>query len=187
MKKGFSFGEVFVAMVVIGIISALTLPIIQRTLTSQHKQLYKLAVDNLNSVIVEAINNPSLYPSGQFTTGAQFCTDFSSNINLIGTADCASMPIIPDTPNFTSSNGMRWYFADSEGYGVIGDFNASCPDSAGSDCLLLFVDVNGTKGNNTIDATDTNQRDILKIYVTQAGKIYIPESSDGPERSYMTN
>jgi prepilin-type N-terminal cleavage/methylation domain-containing protein len=183
MKKGFTLGEMVVAMAITAIICAMTIPVVTRSLVKQHKDAYKAAFKNVESVVDEMITDTSLYPGGEFTNGADFCSKFFDKANTIGASNCAAAPTIPTTPNFVTLNGMKWYFP---GAGAIGTFNSACPDDVGNNCLLIYVDINGGKGKNT-NTGDNAQRDILGVYVSKTGKVYTPEDTDGPERSYLTN
>ncbi|NLF83252.1 MAG: type II secretion system protein [Candidatus Gastranaerophilales bacterium] len=187
MKKGFTIAEVLVTLTILGVIATLTIPVVTQSMSAQYKQLYKAAFQNVESIVSELINDTALYPNGEFTTNADFCKHFAEKVNTIGydSDNCDGDSFTtnpPDSPNFVTTNGMKWYIMD-----VDDRFETTCPDSvspANDTCLHIYVDVNGSKGKNTNTGADT-QRDILGIFVSKTGKLYVPEYGEGPERCYM--
>ena len=177
MKRGFSIAEMFVSLAIIGILSALTIPLIIQSTSSNTKVLYKAAYKNVESVINELINDVTLYPSGEFINNT-FCSNFFAKINTIGTVNCANTftAAIPDTQNVVTSNGMRWYNIDN-------DFGTdACPGGASGSCVKISIDVDGAgKGINLNSGDD---KDILDIYIFQTGKITVPSGTK--EEEYLT-
>ncbi len=171
MKKGFSFGEMLATIVVIGIIAALSIPILFQSTDSKIKTLYKSAFKNVETVINEIINDVSMYPSGEFGNN-KFCANFFSKVNTIGytSGNClntfgSTFPPSADKPNAVTTNGMRWYNMEN-------DFeSANCPSGETGECIRIRVDVTGSDGNNTDD------EDILDIYIFKTGKITVESGS----------
>ena len=183
MKKGFSTAEMLVAMMIVGLIAALTIPAIKQTNSNAVKTLYKSAYTNVETVVNELINDVSLYKHGQFGNN-QFCANFFSKVNTIGytAANCtntfdSTIPPATDAPNAVTTNGMRWYNMDN-------DFGEACPDGASGYCVKVSIDVDGAgKGVNSNTASDEN-RDILDIYIFKTGKLSVPAGSK--EAEYLT-
>lgn len=192
MKKGFTVAEMLVTLTIIGVIAVLTIPVVSQSMSAQYKQLYKTAFQNVESIVSELINDTALYPNGIFTEAESFCKNFSKKVNTIGNITCEENPELPGKPSFMTTNGMKWYLVNV----TTNDFTSAnaetCPDTGVKECLLIYVDVNGGKGKNTHEGADA-QRDILRIYVSQSGKVYVPNDSnlaadgEGPERCYMTS
>jgi len=178
-KKGMSFGEMITALAIMGILSAVTIPLILNSNSKNLKTLYKAAYSNVESVINELINDISLYPTGEFTNNT-FCANFFAKVNTIGAVSCANTftSTIPGSPNATTSNGMRWYNMDN-------DFGTdTCPDGATGNCVKISIDVDGAgKGANSDSVSDDN-RDILDVYIFDTGKITVPSGSK--EEEYLT-
>lgn len=170
MKKGFSLMEVLVALVIIGVVIATVTPIIAPILSENTKALYKSGFKTVETVVSELVSDISLYPAGNFyngTTANYFCTNFSDKVNTIGTITCTSGSTIPDSPNFITTNGMRWYDMRSQ---------------FATQNITLYVDVNGEKSPNS--STGSNA-DILRVMITQTGKVTAPVSSN--EETYLRN
>lgn len=166
-KKGFSFGEMLLTMIIIGIISAITIPVLVNSLDSNNKVLFKTAFKNVESIVNELINDISIYPSGELTNNT-FCSNFFGKVNVVGNFDCSGSAF-PATPNAKTTNGMYWF-------GIESDFEeANCPSVvSGEECIRIKVDVNGDKGDTT-DSGDN--RDVFNIYVYTTGKVTVEPSS----------
>ncbi len=179
-KKGFSFGEMLATIIIIGIVSALSIPIISQSLSNQNKSLYRSAFQSVETIVSELVNDVTLYPSGEFSNNT-FCSNFFSLVNSIGYSDsnCANnfSSNIPDIPNGETTNGMRWYFLEK-------DFESDeCPDGASGECIKISVDVNGKSGANT--TTSGSNRDIFDIYISKDGKVTVKSGSD--EADFLLN
>lgn len=182
-KKGFSFGEMITTLIIIGVISAVTIPVFTNSSSSNVKLLYKTAYRSVESVVNELINDVSLYPSGQFSDGPTFCANFFDKVNIIGaiTNECDSdytstYPPATDAPNAVTTNGMKWYKVNDS-------FTTTCPGTSNNICLKVSVDVNGSgKGLNR--ETPDGQEDILHIYIYNTGRVTVPSGST--EEEYLT-
>ncbi len=178
-KKGMSFGEMLAALMIIGIVAAMSIPVLKNTNIRNLKTLYKAAYNNLETVINELINDISIYPSGEFTNNT-FCANFFAKVNTIGGVSCSNAftSTIPGSPNAITSNGMRWYNMQK-------DFGTdACPDGLSGNCIKVSIDVDGAgKGVNDNTASD-DVRDILDVYIFDTGKITVPSGSK--EAEYLT-
>ena len=175
MKKGLSLGEMMVTLIIIGVISALTIPMITQTINNQDKPLFKAAFNNVNSIVNELINDISIYPNGEFSNNT-FCDNFVDKVNTIGSIDCTGPSVIPGTPNAITTNGMKWYNLED-------DFvSTTCPAGVSGSCIKVSVDINGDKSPNSTTASD---KDILDIYISNTGKVTVESSST--ESGYLEN
>lgn len=178
MKKGFSMGEMLIAMIIIGVIAAMSIPAITNTKSKSLKPLFKAAYSNIETIVGELINDVSKYPSGEFPDGT-LCANFFEKINTVGGYDCSGSTI-PNDPNARTTNAMRWYGFDAN--------FSDCPTmdaglSAG-DCIKVSIDVDGAgKGINSNDHTKTDI-DILDVYIYDTGKMTV--IPDDPEDVYLT-
>jgi prepilin-type N-terminal cleavage/methylation domain-containing protein len=173
MKKAFSLAEVMITLAIMGVITSMLIPTLMTSIPNSKKYLYKAAYKNVEDVVVELINDASLYPMGNLensTDAGFFCNNFTSKINTIGAPDCLNKRVPSSaaaTPNFIATNGMRWY-------GLVNSFTAASPNYEN-----VWVDVDGiNKGNNFVG------EDILRIHIQKTGKIVI---SDCPENKFLTD
>ena len=191
-KRGFSLTELMISLTIMTVIIMISVPVMINSTSGNNKLLYKSAFNLTERVINELVQDLALSPSG-ILLNSTFCINFSNKINTVGTVNCTSSTI-PDTPNFTTSNGMRWYGLDAST-----DFtNANCvtagysaAEYASSKCKFIYVDVDGvTKGLNSNTTSDI-KRDILRIVLFDSGKVSTPNTpaTEGEwlETTYLTN
>ncbi|MFA6988538.1 MAG: type II secretion system protein [Candidatus Gastranaerophilaceae bacterium] len=172
MKKAFTLAEVLITLALIGVISSIIIPALMNSLPNNNKYLYRAAYRTVEQVLSDLINNGSLYSDAlnngfkNTTDATYFCDNFTNEVNLINSTDCANVrtpSANPTVPNFTTSNGMRWW-------GFVNTFATTAN---------IWVDVDGAnKGKNTISS------DILRINIQQLGKIII---TDCPENKFLTD
>ncbi|HSA07051.1 MAG TPA: hypothetical protein P5556_07705 [Candidatus Gastranaerophilales bacterium] len=169
MKKAFSLGEMLITLFVIGMISALTIPIVTQSIISSYKPVFKSAFQSVEQVVNELINDISVYPSGEFSNNT-FCENFFSKTNTIGEIYCSNTfdSVIPTEPNASTTNGMKWYNMDN-------DFEEDqCPTGTTGECVKISVDINGSNGRNSTTGTD---KDVFDIYIFKTGKITVEPGS----------
>ncbi len=178
MKKGFSLAELMIAMVVAGTIAALTIPVLMGGVQNNYDVLYKAAFRTVEQVVHEQTNDLSEFPNGLLDNDVvsgnnHFCQDFRTRINTLdGVANLANCDgtnsAIPGSPNFVTTNGMRWY-------GVEDAFTGGTPS------ITISVDVDGaSRGPNTRGAANS---DIFDIIIFETGRITAPA---GAETTFLT-
>ena len=166
-KKGFTLAEVLVTLTIIGVIAALTLPLLMGgTNTASFKTGYKKAISVLSQAIMmnqsKDLNGPNLCAACDQAgaTGSQaLATYFASSINTLGA---------PAAGVFTSADGMVFTFTHSA-------TATGCADDtvfANAVCTVM-VDVNGAKAPNalTTGATSTTLKDRFNIIIQSSGVI----------------
>lgn len=165
MKKGLTLAEVLVTLVILGTLTALTIPVIM-TLISNNDVLYKSAFQLTENVVADLAQDLTLYPNGDFSTPSayNFCRNFVDRINTIGARNCTdNATLASGIPSFTTTNGMKWYLSP-----------AANPNFT-VDPITIWVDLNGTKLPNS--DTDEN-KDIFKIYVYKSGKVTAMDATE---------
>jgi prepilin-type N-terminal cleavage/methylation domain-containing protein len=164
-KKGFTLTETLVALAVISVIAAFTIPLLIEALPDNNKFLFKSAYKLAENIVSELVADNSLYPNGSFTNATDssfFCDNFSDKVNTIGTVTCTGNDTPGSgVPNFTTSNGMKWW-----------GFN-----NAFSATENIWVDIDGEAGNGVVG------EDVLRINIGNNGKLYI---TDTPEIDYLS-
>lgn len=174
VNKGFTLAEALVTLVIVGVVTAITVPILIVTATDQNDVLYRQAYRLTEKVVNELVNDTALHPTGELSPHGFTC-DFYSKLNTVtpcaGASTAAPYPyptgfVMVESPHFVTTNGMRWYFGN-EGptQFVLGGQRD------------IWVDVNGAKGPNTVG------QDILRITVLNAGKV---TATTEPEMTYLT-
>lgn len=180
MKKAFTLTELMIALAIIGTMAVIFVPFVAGTLASTDKIQYKSAFNQVESVVSDMINDTTLYPNGTLNgtnsgspTDYDFCTNFAGRVNIIGSTGCTTSTV-PGTPNFITSNGMRWYL-----------FNQDFDAVTGNQTFSFEVDINGaSKGSNANITVNPTNYDILKIQVSENGRMTAP--TGGNEEKYLT-
>ena len=202
MKKGFSLGEILIALVIIGVISMMMIPTFKATMKGNNKVLYKSAFKNVEQSVSDLIMDLSKTPIGEFENAPpnyNFCMNFGEKLNTLEPmekANCqrtvnSANPIYSEgNANFISTNGMSWFgfkenFTPSKGPGESDEeYKIKNPNGLPAGTLLIYVDVDGPhKGKNTNDTEDEDQ-DVFKVLIYKNGKVSIPKGTTN-ENNYL--
>lgn len=151
MKKGHTLAEILVLLAIVGIVMGCLIPMVFSIKSNANAKLYYAAY--------KALMRASSQINGSIPFDSNFCNTMANNFNTVGTVNCTTSSY-PNTPNFQTSNGMKWY-------GLDGNFYVS---------KVISVDVNGSKGPNQ---TNNDKLD-LRVYWDKA---VAPEGS--PETSLI--
>lgn len=196
-KRGFTLTELMVALAVLGVLTALVLPMINNNAPSRNRMMMKKAYYTIEDVVHNLINNEQYYPSASYE-GSNYvgfdnlentCTEgtcmeynkfpklFSTQLNVDGdiSFDGTGSSIV----TFKTTDGMTW---------IIMSENMSVPPSEITDIepgnnqviQTITVDVNGDKAPNCYQglsgcSSRTKDFDQFRVYVTPYGKV-IPVS-----------
>ena len=114
-KKGFTLAEVLITLSVIGVVAALTIPVI---MNSTQQAQYKTTVKKAMSVLNQALTL-SIAQNGTDTTSVTNATGltllFQSKLNTVNNSTGVSISTSPftaaNTGNFTTSDGIGYYFS----------------------------------------------------------------------------
>ena len=180
MKKGFTLAEMLIALTIIGVMSSIIMTVMSVNMSTTTKIQYKNAFSLVSQSVSDIITNQTAFPQGLLTNngtvndGGMFgsvsyalCNTFIGDVNTVSTnATCSgSVPSsVPNRPNFTTTNGMKWYGFDQ-------DFTPDDGSMVGN--MTVKVDVDG-KGVN-----------ILPIQIYTTGKL--DPAGNSTAISYLTN
>ena len=174
MKKGFSFAEVLVVLLITSTIMLITIPILTRRVANQNAAAYQVLFNQvMQPILSEVMTNASgLFLingnlSNNSTTATykyRFCNEFIKKINIVGSSSCTAQSF--STPNFVTTNGMAWYYFGN-------DFNGAGDYGTGNIFTMTFwVDVNGTnQGQNTSQGSNP---DLVRITIYNNGTVASP-------------
>ncbi len=185
IKKGFTFAELMISLVIIAVITAILYPTISELAPNNNKQLFKSAYKTIELVVSDVTANDD---NGAFPqTAIQVCEEFEKRLNVINTeADSSGARIsCSNGVGFTTTNGMRWFFrtnASSKAQIVV-DVNASNNDITQQTDGTLTISDKWTKGY-FIEQGNTVLTDTFAITIDENGKI-IEISSPGT--SHLTD
>ena len=158
MKKGFTFAELMISLVVIAVISAILYPTIAQFTPNANKPLFKSAYKTLTSILYEIINSePSgLIPQGNLSYEE---TDEDGNITTKNCSNlcfafCEKANVMQHENNnnsceklcqnntLTTTNGMRWKFDDYKEYTIYTSSGTSKINA-----YRIYVDVNASNND----------------------------------------
>jgi len=143
MRKhsAFTFAELMVSLTIISIIAALLYPAISQHTPNTNKPLFQSAYRTLIVTIAEILNtriSPELDTGA--TSGKTLCTNFCNKVNVIN-PDKSSCATLCTANQLTTTNGMRWHFANYDGnvFKISVDVNASNNDIASTNGGNVFA------------------------------------------------
>ena len=173
LRFAMTLSEVLIAVVIIGCLVILLIPMCKKLQPDKNEALHKKATFIVNKVVNELATDESLYANNEEYTGlsntnkvtingedhegsTKFCTLFASRLNLApnSTVNCKA-----DEKTLTTNDGMDWYLPISE-------FKES-------EYERIKVDVNGSKGPNCSYNESTCKDPDQFIYKIRKGeKVY---------------
>ncbi len=178
-KKGFTFAELMISLVIIAVITAILYPTISELAPNNNKHLFKSAYKTIEMVISDINNDNTInvFP----TTANDMCDKFSAKLNLSTNNSNSCQANNTNTPvkdkdgnvlkddkgndvtevtnlknSFQTTNGMRWYFdesADPAGVKIYIDVNASNNKTDSKDSITNSWKQGSFGGNTTIQDT----------------------------------
>ena len=165
-SRAFTMAELLVTMSIIGVIAAITIPIIRGINPNNEMMMFKKTYFTASRTINELINDEDYYPEAdtparsgfshvllageglpeatyngrQYSGASKFCGLFASKLNISGDfnpdVNCNARRNLDAGGNFETTDGVRWSMP-------VGNFGGS---------ELILVDVNGNKPNNCGEA-----------------------------------
>jgi len=157
IKKGFTFAELMISLVVIAVITAILYPTISELAPNNNKHLFKSAYKTVELVVSELANSQTGVPASP----EAMCIAFKQKLNFVPRTEALSSSDIDTDTNdkkcvgtsaggyhFQTSNGMRWLFITK----TIRGQNRPC---------ALFIDVNAANNGvvSNCGSTDTSYID----------------------------
>ena len=196
MKKlGFTLSEVIIALGIIGIIAAITTPLIGGIIPDKDKIQVLKYHKNLSNLIEETLNDPSLY--------LKFYEEGHTCVGL----GCVDQPV---NPNYQSSiyrgpnklsyilaskldliasprpvSAWKIEFITTDGVSLLSEQTAGGETEEGEELVYeITMDLNDTKAPNCFYSSSCKKPDRFKFYVDTYGKV---TGNDPLTRAYLEN
>ena len=146
MKKGFTFAELMISLVIISVISAILYPTIADLAPNENAALFKSAYRSMSIALAEVMNdtNDGIVPHGDQNferapgDSYELCEKMARKLN-VRQNNCDTAGNTANT--FTTSNGMRWYVGNT----------STCSETLNSCNPVIIIDV--AASNNDIAGT----------------------------------
>lgn len=177
VKKGFTLSEVLIALAIIGVLAAVLIPTVQKTMPDKSIAMFKKSYNTLLTAISNMINDDANYPATQtitissiayqkgfnYTTAtingssAKFPYLLADSLNTVGSTSIIDRTATGQS-SFTTSDGATWTVyvpkADSandseDATSAVSSSTVQFPILANEYTTKVIIDVDGpTKGSN---------------------------------------
>ncbi len=199
-KSGFTLSDVLVALVIIGIIAALTVPAIMNNTNKQElRSAFKKSVSGINRALLLHYSLTELSAHDYTSADLLVSEIFEKRMNVIHlqegdeNKDTSFTSEICDGKVFILNDGMIYCISNfmsdyNDEKGSVCDFHNTTPCTA-SDGPNLWIDVNGERKPNTLTTSHMKPKDIYSaqiysqkviVYGSEAQKVFF-------ERTYADN
>lgn len=111
MKKGFTLSEVLITLVILGVIAAITIPVLNQTRPDRDMVTYQKALYNVQGAMSNVMQDSMASLSTEYWADPEvsesgFCTAFADALNTVGPVNCTGTSTY-DSPNLVTSDGIR--------------------------------------------------------------------------------
>jgi len=177
MKKlGFTLAEVLITLVIIGVIAAMTVPVLmQNTEGQEYRSALKKAISAVNQALTlnYALDGLS---AQDYTTAAELGSMLKSRMSVID-GDINSE--FAGLASVTAGGNDSWTTADGAQFAITSNYTSAQGDTEGSICDAqnttpcststatgnLWIDVNGARKPNRETTSSTRPRDIYQAEI----------------------
>lgn len=190
-KKGFTIAETIITIVVLGVLSAIIIPMIGDYKPNKDRTIYSKSLFSLqtaiSNVLVESykipINNIAYNQEDVLAnfTKTDVCKALADNLNTSGEINCESESSY-DNPNFKTTDGIKyWGLEGSSNFGKkISGISECTNDSGNGVCEVIYTDFDLTASDlkkREKDSGEANKKG-LKILIRKDGKVLTSKSSE---------
>ncbi len=175
MKKGFTLAEVLVTLTILGVVMAVTIPVLNNVSPDKDPIFYKKGSQSIQAALNKIMNmkeveevtddNGINYYLAGLTSESRFCELFAETLNISGKSSCNESSSY-NSPNFITTDGIRFW-------GFEGKFNIGGEKTVYFDRKLSRNEI-----NNLAKKRDSyHEEPGLKINISYNGHVSIPDNS----------
>lgn len=176
--KALTLSEILIAMVIVGVLAKILIPVIMNVLPNKNKALFKKAYYVTEKVVNALLSDETLYPEDVVAPGfayttnpvisdgvtyqgtTKFCQTFATKVNLGSDVNCSSVF------NFKTNDGVTWALPT-------GAFVPGIPQVITVDVMGGTTTTNGNSPNCIYNAATCPKPDQFNINVYNDGKLSI--------------
>lgn len=170
MKKGYTLAEVLITLVLLGVVMAITIPVLNSTKPNKDETTYKKALYNVQAAMIEAMQRPEAYASEKGWAdpdidSSSFCEALGDALNTTGTINCSGGSSY-DNPNFTTSDGIKFWGLDGN------NFTATGYKEVTAKTIYVDRELSAQEKKALIKKRDASHGNPgMKIQITDQGKV----------------
>ena len=189
-KKAFTLSEVLIALAIIGVIAAITVPVVmvntqKQEIVTRFKQTYSILSQAVNQIIAEE-GSPKCNDGGWFCSGEDLYARLKKRLSLAKDCGKPSSECFPGdwetdaSVSWADQHGSSFIMANGASFFVYDqiaskDCNSTWGTKPGEDfhiCANFLIDINGPKGPNL------SGNDIYYLGVSENGLFAFPGAGD---------
>ncbi len=199
MKNAFTMAEVLITIGIIGILAAITMPMVIHSLPTKEEEMHKKMSYLIEQIATQLVDNEAYYPKSnditkigfqntdevtvdgiKYSGNQKFCRLFARQMNTMGNVVCSNMNIhdAGTAPSFRSTDGVDWWIPQTT-------FKETTNGQT-KGFLKIKVDVNGyTNGGNCMVKSGTCRKpDTFYYYIKSNGSVTLNNPVADEDRTY---
>ncbi|MCD7879304.1 MAG: prepilin-type N-terminal cleavage/methylation domain-containing protein [Candidatus Gastranaerophilales bacterium] len=176
MNKGFTLSEALITLVVLGVISAITIPLLSKQRPDKDEIMYKKALYTVNMampIIMEKWDSETYKNKSK-----KFCLIFFDYVNTAEKSANCNATSSYDSPNFTTTDGIRFWGLEKISDSFFDKDASSSPKVIMFDRILTDGKEYDSNGQLTSTMASNRERTDTKaglgIGITKYGKLTTP-------------
>ena len=177
MKKGFTLAELLITLVVLGVIMAITIPLLNYSKPNKDETTYKKGLYNIQAGMIEAMQVPEAYASEEGWANpeldnASLCEALADALNTVGVINCNNKSTY-DNPNFTTSDGIKFW-------GIEGiNFEGTGYKDVKAKTIYIDRELSENEKKHLSRSRDnSHQQPGMKLQITNMGKVQTASNAD---------
>lgn len=185
MKKGFTLSEVLITLTILGIVFAITIPVLNNANPDKDKIIYQKAIYSVEEAMKSIMDDSTFKLSKKYwaddnISESKFCESYASVLNTTGKVDCNSTSSYAN-PNFITTDGIRFWGLEGKVYSL------SSGNVVKTRTIYIDRQLNTKEKNMLARKRDSHHTEPgLKLQIVYNGKIRIPETEEWEYEEKLT-